>query len=262
MADVSLQALADLQRRFAGWVLGQTDVSGLEGLIEGPGLWVHRNTVRLTLGDALGDLYPVTRQLVGDEFFLQAAKEFLRTHPPAAATLLLWGVDFPVFLQAYAPVSGLPYLPDLARLEWRRHQALHGAEALPLTAEDLAALPPDQADGLVLILHPTAQVLVSDWPVLDLWQAHQAPEGLEALDFAPRRQEILIVRPQAQVGLFPLPHGGARFLAALDQGIGVAIAGAMELDPDFDAGAVLGTALTQGWFCQAGPGPSGLEEEV
>ena len=247
MSDAA-QALQDIQRRFARWVLGQDDGAGLAGLVEGPGLWVHRNTVRLTLSDALGDLYPVTRQVVGDDFFAQAARLFLRDQPPVAATLLLWGGRFPAFLEELPPAQGLPYLPDLARLEWRRHQALHGPEAPVLTAGDLAALPVDQADALALTLHPTAGLVVSDWPVLDLWQAHQGPDGFDRLRFSPRRQDIVIVRPQAQVLLQALPPGGARFLACLDQGIGPAIARAVEEEPGFNAGALLAQAVSAGWF--------------
>lgn len=248
MVGEDVAALADLQRRFARWALGQSEEADFSGQIEGPGLWVHRNTVRLTLGDALGDLYPVTRQVVGDAFFLQTAKVFLRQTPPAAATLLLWGGGFPAFLQQYAPASGLPYLADLARLEWRRHQALHGPEARPLTAADLMALPPDRADTLALHLHPTAQILVSGWPVLDLWQAHQVEGGLDHLMFAPQRQEILIVRPEATVDLLALPAGGAGFLSLLDQGLETAISITQAEFPGFDAGALLATALAGGWF--------------
>lgn len=248
MTDNTVAGLTALQRRFARWALGQTEEADFAGLIEGPGLWVHRNTVRLTLGDALGDLFPVTRQVVGDDFFLRAAKDFLRQEPPRAATLLHWGGGYPAFLEQYAPAADLPYLPDLARLEWRRHLALHGPEATPLTVEDLVALPPEQADDVTLCLHPTAHLLVSDWPVLDLWQAHQTENGLDRLTFARGRQEILIVRPHAMVELYALPAGGSGFLAALDQGLAAAIAAAMVEHPTFDAGALLGLALRQGCF--------------
>lgn len=248
MSDDAVTALTALQRRFARWALGQTEDAAFAGLIEGPGLWVHRNTVRLTLSDALGDLFPVTRQVVGDDFFLQTAKEFLRQEPPGAATLLHWGGGYPAFLQQYAPADQLPYLPDLARLEWRRHLALHGPDAPPLTAADLAALPPEQADEVTLCLHPTAQLVVSEWPVLDLWQAHQTENGLDGLTFAPGQQDSLIVRPHAMVELYALPAGGARFLALLDQGLAAAIAAVTEEYPAFDAGALLGQALRHGWL--------------
>lgn len=249
--DASFPAdILALQRRLARWLLaGEDPGSALAALVEGPGLSVHRNNVRATLADALGEMHPVTLAVVGEAYFQQVAGQWLVLSPPPSGTLLTWGEGFAGFLDRRAAADGVPYLPDLARLEWRRHAALHGPEADVLRPEDLAHLPPESMESLCLTLHPTVGLLVSAWPVADLWQAHQTPDGLDQLRFAPRHQEIVIVRPGASVLIHSLPPGGAAFLAALDRGIGAAIEEAsQQIGSPFDAGPLLATALLGGWF--------------
>lgn len=45
------------------------------------GLDIYRNNVFYSLGQALGDIYPVIKALVGDEFFGAMAREFVRAGP-------------------------------------------------------------------------------------------------------------------------------------------------------------------------------------
>jgi len=87
---------------------------------------------------ALADTFPVTRELVGAPFFDAMARCFIDAEPPRSPVLTEHGDTFPEFVSAFPPAAGLPYLPDLARLELARVRAYHAADATALGADALA----------------------------------------------------------------------------------------------------------------------------
>ena len=103
---------------------------------------VYRNNVYASLIDALAGRFPATVKLVGDEFFRAMAREYVEKTPPRSAVLLRYGGDFPDFIGAFPPAAAVPYLADVARLEWVWHEAYHAADAEPLSQEALSALGP------------------------------------------------------------------------------------------------------------------------
>ena len=69
-------ALAGDDRAMAPWVRG-----------DAPGLKVHRNTSLKGAVDALESNFPAVAQLVGEEWFRAAAREFAVDSPPRTAAL-------------------------------------------------------------------------------------------------------------------------------------------------------------------------------
>ena len=95
---------------------------------------VYRNNVAHSLSRALASRYPVIERLVGEDFFRPLAAAFIAAHPPASPMLFQWGGEFPGFLAGFPPLRDLPYLADVAELEWLRGQAYHAADAQPADA--------------------------------------------------------------------------------------------------------------------------------
>lgn len=180
---------------------------------------VYRNNVTYGLTRALARRYPVVERLVGAEFFAATARLFLSDHPPRDPRLFLWGDAFPAFLNSFRPLRDLPYLPDVARLEWLRGLAYHAADAAPAPAEALARAAADPA-RFALRLHPSLHLLRSRYAVLSIWQANQPgavpPDRPLRADQA---EDALILRDAAdRIPVFPLAPGEASFLAALLRG--------------------------------------------
>ncbi|MDX1431468.1 MAG: DNA-binding domain-containing protein [Gammaproteobacteria bacterium] len=189
---------------------------------------VYRNNVVTSLITALEETFPVTRALVGEEFFAAMAKEFVRASPPATPVLAAWGHDLPAFIEGFAPARGVPYLADVARLEALRVRAYHAADAQALARGELEALlaDPDRLPGMRVELLPSAAWLASEFAVVSLWAAHQASRAeLAGVDpFA--AEEALVVRPELAVEVHRLPPGGADFVALLAGGAALADAAA------------------------------------
>jgi len=202
---------------------------------------VYRNNFYASLINVLAGRYPVVQRLVGEEFFRAMAKVYVEQEPPRSAMILAYGGGFPDFLAGFPPVSDVPYLPDIARLEWARHTAYHAADATPLTAEDFAGVPGEQVAALTLTLHPSLTVVPSPYPIVSIWETNTFDE--EVRPVSPEAQDAMIARPEMTVEVRTLPPGAAAFIMALESGdmLGEAAGQATAADEGFDlAGNIAG----------------------
>lgn len=208
---------------------------------------VHRNTVYGTLTEALAAAFPVVRRLVGDAFFAAAARAFITAAPPERPDLAAYGGGFPAFLDGFPPAAAVPYLGDVGRLEWARVEATFAADAPPLSAERLAAVPAQELGRVVLHLVPSARAVGSRWPVLALWDAHQTDEvGAVDLDAGPDR--LLILRQGDRLVTLRLEAGAEAFVAALAarRPLAEAAGSGAAADPGFDLQGTLAALLVNG----------------
>ncbi len=213
---------------------------------------VYRNNVVVGLVDALADSFPVTQALVGEDFFRAMAREFVRVAPPRSPVLALYGEDLAGFIEDFGPAAGLPYLADLARLEYLRVLAWHAADADPVAQAELAALLA-AADALAAArfrLAPALFVLDSAHAVASLWAAHQADDVAAALAGGdPERAEAaLVCRNGLEVEVFSIGRGAAAFIGLLQQGAPLATAStqALAVAARFDAAPTLALLLRVG----------------
>ncbi len=217
-------------------------------------LQVYRHNTFANLTDALAADFPVVRRLVGEGFFAYAADSYIRRHPPRSGNLhdfgdgtepraagqgcpgCGFGGDFAGFLATFPAAQTLPYLPDVARLEWAWQEAYHAGEAAPLSLDALAAVAPEHYGSLVFRLHPSARLLASDYPLLRIWQVNQPDfEGDPAVDLAEGTVRLLVVRRGLDVEIEPLTPSEYVWLAALAAGrpLAAATEAALAAVPDF-----------------------------
>jgi hypothetical protein len=219
-------------------------------------LQVYRNNMRQGLTDALAAVYPVVQRLVGEAFFRQAARAYIGDHPPRSGCVQDFGAALPAFLQALPACAALPYVGDLAALEWACHEAYHQAELPALPPARLAAVAPAQQAGLQLALQPSARFVASRYPVLAIWQANQQAE-VPALSLDAGADRLLVVQQGLEVEFRRLGVGEDRWLRALaaGRGLGEATAEALDAEPAFDLPAVFGRHVLQGLFTGLSTGP-------
>ena len=211
---------------------------GLSG--SGQRFAVYRNTVAVGLTGALRQGFPVVCKLVGDDFFAEMARVFARQHPPRTRIMMLYGADFAAFLAEFSPVAGLPYLPDVARLEQAIRESYHAADAAPAPPETLAALPEARLLQSRLGLAPAVRLVRSHWPIHAIW-ATNTTGGVMDSD-AP--QDVVVIRPDYDPVLVPVTASAGQFIAELLAGRIIADA-LVAAGPDLDLTAVL-TVLLQG----------------
>ena len=204
-----------------------TDLVTWNGSDPGPRLAVYRNNVMVSLLGVLADTFPVTRQLVGGEFFEAMGRCFIRRRPPQSPVMAEYGAGFGDFVAGFEPALALPYLPDVARLEWLRLQALHAADAETLSAARVAAVLADAPDlaRWRLRLHPSFAVLRSDHAAVSIWAAHQGAGDLAAITVH-TGEAAWVVRCELEVVVIPVAPAAAVFAACLLGGssLGAALA--------------------------------------
>jgi hypothetical protein len=233
-----LPSLHELQTRFATAMLADTGDPSAR-------IAIYRNTVFANYRNALGATYRVVLQLVGRPFFHAAVDAYVETHPSTGGDLNVYGNRFGDFLTGYPHAKDLPYLPDVARLEWAVDEASRAADAggapdAILTA--LATIPADRITAQRFALDPACRFIVSEYPVLRIWQVHQpAFEGDITVKFGGAADQLLVRREEGGVVVERLAPGDFALLRTLDDGgdLAAALEAAMTADPLFD----LGTAL-------------------
>lgn len=198
---------------------------------------VYRNNVAHSLGEALARRFPVIQRLVGRDFFAALAKEFIAVHPPRSPVLQEWGGDMPGFLEGFPPVASLPYLRDVARLEWARGLAYHAADASPVEAHSLI-------EREYLRLHPSVQVLRLDFPAVSIWQANQPGQNGRVTATSPETA-LVWRRNDFSVEVTAIAEPDAEFIEMLLQGSSLAQA-AEGKDPT----AILSRLLQEELICE------------
>lgn len=256
-----MQPLPEIQAQFAAAIL-TGDASGLEAVLTSPILSVadvvsiHANNFRLTLSAALAANFRAVQALVGDDCFAALATRYVRQNPPTAPVLAEYGAGFADFLAHQPELRALPYLPDVARLDWAWNVAFHSAEAVPLTAADLPDLLARDGDP-DLRLHPSARLLQSPFPVHRIWSMARYPEQFSGeIDLNAGPDHLLILRPREAVVLIPVDPGTYTLLVALADGRGLTagLHAAVGLSPSFSLESAFGSLIPQGVF-YAPPNP-------
>jgi hypothetical protein len=239
--------LPELQRQFAAAVY--EDAPGVLACVSlgqfgaTRHMQVYRNNTFVSLTEALVAIYPVTQKLVSDGFFAFAADRYIREYPPRRAHLHVYGAEFPDFLAGFEPARTLPYLPDVARLEWAWHEVFHEADSAPLAADRLAAVPPERYGKLRFRLNPAARVIDSHFPILRIWQANQDDgHDMTQVDLTEGGTRLLVVRPALAVEIEPLDTGDYALLQALAEGVTFSDASnrTLGVDSSYDLAARLG----------------------
>ena len=188
-------SLRDLQAGFlrsiatapASSVLGGVDPALLE-LVEGRGplgaadrLGIYAEMYWARLVDVLHDDFPRVAAFLGRSRFTALACAYLMRHASTRPSVRWVGTDFADFLARGGAVEGLPFLADVARLEWTRMAAFDAADAAPWRVESLRAIPPSEWPRLTFHTIPALHVLRVAWPVHELWAADDAQAVATAL---------------------------------------------------------------------------------
>ena len=213
---------------------------------------IYRRAVFANYRNALGATFPVVARLTGTPFFNAAVDAFVHAHPSRSGDLNVYGDGFATFLADYAPATELPYLPDVARLEWAIDEAGRAPDAPRAPESVLAALGavvPDRLAALHAILEPSCRLVASRYPILRLWQVNQPDhQDDDRVSLDEGGQALLIRRDEHGIALESLGNGEFGWLSALAAGaaLGNAIDAALEADAAFDLGTALSTHIAGG----------------
>ena len=214
---------------------------------------VYRNNRAVSLIDNLRSTYPAIFRLVGEDFFNAAARSYIDRHPPTGPVMAEYGGEFGDCMAAMPNTDSVPYLADIASLEWQRLQSYHSANSPVLNINELAKIDSAELVNLRLQRHPAFSAIQSRWPIGSIWTicTSDAESATSPAEVNMQRSEsVVVTRPGLEVLTNVIPATGYLFLNALVQGktIGDAAEPALTEDPTFDTGSHLAGLVALGVF--------------
>lgn len=235
-------SLPEFQGAFARGIF--SDESSVLDWIESPTnrFDIYRSGVLSNFRNALRAVYPIVLRLTGDPFFDQAADRFARESPSTSGDLHHYGNLFPRFLATYPPAGELVYLADVAHLEWLWHEAFHAANPLSPDFRALVQIPPADYDRLRFQLQPGCRLFRSPYPVLHIWEENQPGNiAVKEINLEEGPDNLIVCRAGFEVLIARLSVAEYALVESLGAGdpLGTAMARAIDIEPEIDAGAVL-----------------------
>lgn len=242
--------LPDLQRAFADHLAG-ADRPELLALVAGDSipaasrLGVYRHHVQHSLAAALATTFSTVQTLVGEDFFRGLAQAFVLQSLPTQPVLSEYGAGLADFIAGYAPAHELPYLADVARLDWALNSAFHAPAVEGLGPSDLSVIEADRLPSMVLSLTPGAALITSPYPLGQIWLASRPGAAAASVDLSSGGARLLVMRRPDDAAFVELSIAEAAFVAALLGGRSIegAAEAAFQADGGFDLSTVFARLL-------------------
>tara|TARA_R110002096_G_scaffold13246_8_gene47104 strand:- start:9923 stop:10699 length:777 start_codon:yes stop_codon:yes gene_type:complete len=210
---------------------------------------IYRNNSFITLGAALAQNFPVLYRLVGQAFFDQLARRYIRVCPPESPVLMTYGAEMANFLCSVPEVKDLPYLSDVARFEHQWNFTFNGPDASGFEIARLNEIAPEKFNDLVFRFLPNMGMLYSVYPILDIWLANQedSPLGVE-INLDQGEAYLAVFRRGLEVEVMRLDEAGYELVKRLAAGetLGQAGTQVMDLYTDFSLEVALQAILQAG----------------
>lgn len=215
---------------------------------------LQRTRIALTFGshpaqasfDALRAVFPVAFRIAGRRI-ADYVQLYRSMHPLDDAAP--YGEAFPDLLEIMQS-EDLPFLADLARLEWLVYRARRAAQAPVLDAAALHAIPAQDFERTRLELHPSCGLLHTDYGISDMWARYRPEDdtGEVKMETDGMQTFMLVHRPQTKVIVSVIDEGEYAFLEALANGqtLGAAFERAHKARPDFLPALALRNAAARG----------------
>ncbi len=230
--------LRDIQIQFKQAILKREDVD--------PRMRVYQNNVRSTFSENLKRIYPTIEKLVGEEFFLATAHAYINCTPSISGDLSTFGASFSEFLMDFPPAQSLPYLPEVAQLEYTCHEVFHEKNCSYLDILALQSIAEENYAKIKFKLHSASRLLAFQFPIVDIWQLCQSEEKQVSLDRG--GENLLVIRRNLEIMFEKLENSEFAFLSAIKEGLPFEIACKVALlaDPKCPIESYLQTHIVRG----------------
>jgi hypothetical protein len=186
-----MQSLLTLQNEFLN-ALFQSETQSTTSFIKpNPALaparqfHIYKNNIFSAHAKALKLIYPVCLCLVGEDFFTQMANIYMGDHASTSPDLNQYGEHLAAFIALYEPANSVPYLSDMARLEWAWHKAYMAADAGTFPFQQFSESYRSEAAEILFLLAPGSTLISSSFPLLPIWEANFKNAATETITLLP-----------------------------------------------------------------------------
>jgi hypothetical protein len=170
-------------------------------------LAVYQNNVAHSLNQALLETFPICRQLLGEDYFKALGLEYLRQHPPTSPVLSHLGQHFSRFVSQFPPLKALPYLSEVAQLEFQLLNLTLSQEQTTLDKTNLVQILSSHENALECqwVIADCVSLWCTDYAAGSLYFAHQPDTHIDLSQLNWTQSEYLLFAKQALWGAcFPI----------------------------------------------------------
>lgn len=180
---------------------------------------VYRQTLLENLRNTLELTFPGLWVLLGAECANSIAYAFIKKleHLPTTCCLDDWGYEFTSFFETVTELISLPYLKDVAVLEWFKHLSYYAAEMDGIDLSSLQHLSEQQLNEVKFNFQPSVFLLQSPFPLQKIFEVIENPNA-EAVDLSGDGAYAVVVRIEHRVEIYWVCQQEWHFLNALKQG--------------------------------------------
>ncbi len=215
--------LTELQNRFQNYLLDGKN--NIEELIADGGnvakpvrLGIYADGYRIRLVEASGGDFTQLHSYLGDSEFEKLIHAYLTAHPSRHFSLRWFGQHLCQFLAEIQPYAQHPDLLDMASFEWALCNAFDAADADPVTLADLAAIPAEAWQELIVSLHPSCNVTTQSGNMPDIWSALNDEQEPPEFVLGATKKHWLVWRHKLRLMFRLLDQDETSALAALRSG--------------------------------------------
>ena len=148
-------------------------------------LAIYQNNAIGACRRALELIYPVCRTIVGEDYFGQIAQQYIEAYPSRQPDLNAYGEYWPDFLQqliaADTALQELPYLADLARLEWHYHAAYFADNDPGIDFVALQQVSPSRQGDIYWHCSAALAVMQSAHPLYAIWHGNREGRAVDSV---------------------------------------------------------------------------------
>ncbi|MGR5065907.1 HvfC/BufC family peptide modification chaperone [Photobacterium sp. DNB22_13_2] len=177
---------------------------------------IYRNNFIISLSEVLEATYPCCKAVVGDECFALLARLHVLAYPLGEGNVTDYGDGFADTISGQPSViEAVPYLAELAQLEWLVDRASQHAAITPdFPFEQLSQITEDNLSQLILEVAEPTYNFDAQYPVASLWQMI-TDDQIEPIDMT--QPESVIIQHRSQGMLVIATTTAATALLRLSQ---------------------------------------------
>ena len=194
-------SLTELQSAITAGIFGNDPPSSLDEWIRVPRgadpnvrFAIHREGYPVRISSSIADAFPAVANILGDGSLAKLTDRFIETGLPAERNLNRIGRGLPVFLKRDPLTRDVPFLPDLAALEWAIFECFHSEAGREFDPATIAGFSLADWARTRIVFRPGTAVVTSAWPIRELWMTRDLDRSEIDVDVTNRPEQVLVHR--------------------------------------------------------------------
>lgn len=183
---------------------------------------LYHSIYEARLTEVLMSHFPAVRWVLGKDLFNKICHKYVETQPSVTYNLHSYGNTFPEFLKEDHDSKAIPFLYDLARLEWTLKEVQDRPSPSPLPGKHIEELLHSEDFKVQFI--DAMEIFESPYAVYDIWdQRMSSAYQFEDINWN-RSESLLVYKDQKKLCLIRIDALEAEVLKELKEGSSVSSA--------------------------------------